>query len=224
MGLTESKGNMYSWVTHTWNTVKGECPHGCTYCYMKRWGKQKAVRFDEKELNTDLGSGNFIFVGSSCDLFAEGISRVWITDTLVKADFYTGNNYLFQSKNPERFREFKNYLPDGKRTRLCTTIETNRIYSEIMGNTPSPFNRALAMNQFIEYPLFVTIEPIMDFDLDEMVRIIKLCHPNQVNIGADSGNNNLPEPSRDKLIALINELKQFTYIDKKSNLKRILGE
>ena len=223
MGLTESKGNMYSWVTHTWNTVKGECPHGCTYCYMKRWGKQRNIRFDEKELNTDLGSGNFIFVGSSCDLFAEEISRVWITDTLVKADFYTGNNYLFQSKNPERFAEFKNYLPDGRRTRLCTTIETNRIYPQ-MGKTPSPFNRALAMNQVIEYPLFVTIEPIMDFDLDEMVRIIKICHPKQVNIGADSGNNHLPEPSKDKLIALIEELKQFTYIDKKSNLKRLLGD
>ena len=33
MSLNESKGNMYSWVTHTWNTIKGECPHGCTYCY-----------------------------------------------------------------------------------------------------------------------------------------------------------------------------------------------
>ncbi len=222
MPLTESKGNMYSWVTHTWNTVKGECSHSCTYCYMKRWGKQKTVRFDEKELNTDLGSGNFIFVGSSCDLFAEGISRVWITDTLVKADFYTGNNYLFQSKNPERFREFKNYLPDGKRTSLCTTIETNRIYTEIMGNTPSPFNRALAMNQFIEFPLFVTIEPILDFDLDEMVRIIKLCHPNQVNIGADSGNNHLPEPSKEKILALIDVLKEFTVIDQKRNLSRLL--
>jgi hypothetical protein len=189
---------------------------------MKRWGKQKTVRFDEKELNTDLGSGNFIFVGSSCDLFAEGISRVWITDTLVKADFYTGNNYLFQSKNPERFREFKNYLPDGKRTSLCTTIETNRIYTEIMGNTPSPFNRALAMNQFIEFPLFVTIEPILDFDLDEMVRIIKLCHPNQVNIGADSGNNHLPEPSKEKILALIDVLKEFTVIDQKRNLSRLL--
>ena len=47
--LNEAKGNMYSWVTHTWNTVKGECPHGCTYCYMHRWGQQKPVRFDESE-------------------------------------------------------------------------------------------------------------------------------------------------------------------------------
>ena len=72
MGLNKSKGNMYKFITHTWNTVKGACEHDCSYCYMKRWGKLKPARFDEKELKTDFG--NFIFVGSSNDLFAKGIS------------------------------------------------------------------------------------------------------------------------------------------------------
>jgi len=31
MGLNESKGNMYEFVTHTWNAIKGECKHDCTY-------------------------------------------------------------------------------------------------------------------------------------------------------------------------------------------------
>jgi hypothetical protein len=108
-----------------------------------------------------------------------------------------------------------------KKYRLCTTIETNRIYPE-MGKTPEPVMRAIQMNQFYNWPTFVTIEPIMDFDLDEMVKLIKLCHPNQVNIGADSGNNNLPEPSKEKLLALIDELKKFTVIDQKRNLTRLL--
>ena len=59
MSLNKSTGNMYEFITHTWNTIKGECPHGCSYCYMKRWGKQQPVHFDEKELKTDLGIGNF---------------------------------------------------------------------------------------------------------------------------------------------------------------------
>ena len=219
--LRESKGQMYSWVTHTWNTIKGECPHGCIYCYMKRWGKQKPLRFDESELRTDLGSGNFIFVGSSCDMFAGAILDYWVIETLVKCDFYTGNRFLFQSKNPDGFVKFMKYFPDGRRTCLCTTIETNRIYPE-MGNSPNPLKRAIAMNQFMEFPTFVTIEPIMDFDLDEMVRLIKLCHPNQINIGADSGNNNLPEPSKEKIMELIDELKKFTTIDQKRNLSRLL--
>ena len=57
MALNKSAGNMYDFVTHTWNTVKGLCPHGCSYCYMKRWGTQNPVRFDAKELRTDLGKG-----------------------------------------------------------------------------------------------------------------------------------------------------------------------
>lgn len=31
MPLNKSTGNMYKFITHTWNTIKGECPHGCSY-------------------------------------------------------------------------------------------------------------------------------------------------------------------------------------------------
>ena len=216
--LNTSKGDMYSWVTHTWNTVKGECPHGCTYCYMKRWGKQKPVRFDESELMTDLGSGNTIFVGSSCDLWANDIPDEWIGRTIDRClDF--DNKYLFQSKNPERFSHFFNHLPTD--TKFCTTIETNRRYDEFMGNTPGAKDRAYFLREW-PFDAYVTIEPIMDFDLEELVEIIKMCEPNQVNIGADSGHNNLPEPPAWKLQQLIAELKKFTVIDQKRNLQRLL--
>ena len=62
----------------------------------------------------------------------------------------------------------------------------------------------------------------MDFDLDEFITMIEECEPLQVNIGADSGNNHLPEPSKEKLLALIGRLKMFTVIDKKTNLERLL--
>ena len=91
---------MYEFVTHTWNTIKGACPHDCSYCYMKRWGKQNPDRFDEKELKTDLGNGNFIFVGSSCDMFADDIPETWILRTLEHC-FKYNNRYLFQTKNPK---------------------------------------------------------------------------------------------------------------------------
>lgn len=210
---------MYSWVTHTFNTIKGECPHGCTYCYMHRWGKQKPLHFDEKELRTDLGSGNFIFIGSSCDMFASDIPAEWIYLTLNHCKQFD-NTYLFQSKNPLRFHEFFDYFP--KKTRLCTTIETNRYIKEVMRNSPSPVARMIQMSMIGFYPKYVTIEPIMDFDLSDMVRYIRECEPEQVNIGADSGNNNLPEPSAEKINSLISELQKFTKIDRKINLKRLL--
>jgi DNA repair photolyase len=219
MGLNISKGNMYSWVTHTWNTIKGECPHGCTYCYMKRWGKQKPVRFDESELKTDLGNGNTIFVGSSCDMFTEYMPERWIEETLIHCSKFN-NTYLFQSKNPKRFHYF-NEFPE--KSLFCTTIETNRWYKDIMKDAPPPVQRMMNMNMLKnQFHCYVTIEPIMDFDLSDMVRYIRECNPVQVNIGADSGNNNLPEPSKEKLLDLIAALKEFTVIDQKRNLIRVL--
>jgi len=186
---------------------------------MHRWGQQKPVRFDEKELMTDLGNGNFIFVGSSCDLFARPIPNEWITETLNYCRAFVGNDYLFQSKNPEGFKDFEMYIP--KSSRLCTTIETNRHYPE-MGDTPHPFVRSEDMYDLSDWKRYVTIEPIMDFDLEEMVNIVRWCSPEQVNIGADSGNNGLPEPSKEKLVQLIDALKEFTVIDQKRNLARLL--
>ena len=224
MGLTVSKGNMYTWVTHTWNTVKGRCPHGCTYCYMKRWGAQAPVRFDELELKTDLGSGNTIFVGSSCDLFAEGIPEQWIRKTLHHCEQFN-NKYLFQSKNPWRILDFIDAAVISDKSVVCTTMETNRFYPEIMRECPPVTDRSFAMHEIAKViDTYITIEPIMDFDLDDFVIAIKNCNPSQVNIGADSGNNNLPEPSKEKLIALISELKKFTVIDEKRNLSRILNQ
>ena len=217
MPLTVSKGNMYEWITHTWNTIKGECPHGCSYCYMHRWGKQKPIRFDEKELKTDLGSGNFIFVGSSCDMFAGLIPDEWIIKTLEHCQKFD-NQYLFQTKNPENIRRI---LPDRKESNVCVTLETNRLYPDIMNNCPVPLDRVNQM-KYIRHPLYITIEPIMDFDLDIFVMLLERCSPIQINIGADSGNNHLPEPTKEKILQLITELEKFTVIKQKSNLKRLL--
>lgn len=216
MGLNISKGNMYDFVTHTWNTVKGKCYHDCSYCYMKRWGKLNPVRFDEKELKTDLGIDNFIFVGSSCDMWAKNIPEEWILRTLEYCEKYQ-NKYLFQTKNPENIRRI--LFPEAY---VCVTLETNRHYPDIMRNCPTPSERVEQM-KLIRHPLYITIEPLMDFDLFIFVEMLKSCQPIQVNIGADSGRNMLPEPKKEKVLMLIDELEKFTIIHNKSNLKRILG-
>jgi len=215
MGLNKSTGNMYDFITNTWNAVKGECYHDCTYCYMKRWGKLNPVRLDEKEFKTDLVKDNFIFVGSSCDMFANDIPKEWIIKILDYCSKFD-NKYFFQTKNPYNIRRI---LPAN--SSVCVTLETNIYYPEIMGNSPNPMSRVEQMI-YIRHPLYITIEPIMDFDLFDFIAMIRRCAPVQVNIGADSGNNNLPEPSKKKLLRLIEELKKFTTIHKKSNLKRLL--
>lgn len=216
MGLNFSKGNMYEFVTHTFNTIKGECYHDCSYCYMKRWGKLNPVRFDKKELKTDLGNGNFIFVGSSCDMWAKNIPEDWIQRTLDHCSKYD-NSYLFQTKNPQNLK--RDLIPNSS---VCVTLETNRHYPEIMNNCPTPEQRVEQM-KLIKHPLYITIEPIMDFDLPEFVEMLKSCEAIQINIGADSGRNKLPEPPKEKVLELVNELQKFTTIHNKANLKRILN-
>jgi len=220
--LNKSNGNMYDWVTHTWNAIKGACPHDCSYCYMKRWGQLKPVRLDEKELETDLGKGNFIFVGSSCDMFAEDIPSEWIIKTLLHCENYNENGYLFQTKNPEAYSGYGVNIAAIEKFILCTTIETNRWYPNIMANCPTPEQRSASFSKIPYNKKYITIEPIMDFDLYYMVNEIKSCNPIQVNIGADSGNNNLPEPSKEKILKLISELEKFTIVKQKKNLNRLL--
>lgn len=221
MNKVSENGNMYQFVTHTWNTIKGECPHNCAYCYMKRWGKQPELHFDEKELKTDLGSGNFIFVGSSCDMWAYQIPINWIIDTAAHCRYFNKNKYLFQTKNSIRLYNLRPCLPQN--VVLGTTIETNRSYPE-MGIAPDVKKRAWGMFQLNSYGFetMITVEPIMDFDLDKLVGIIKFAEPKWVNIGANTNSKvKLPGPKPDKVKELITALKEFTEVKVKSNLKRL---
>ena len=170
MALNEQKGNMYGFVSHTWNAIKGKCPHDCSYCYCKRWGKQSDLHFDEKELKTDLGEGNFIFVGSSCDMFAHDVPSDWIIKVLEHCNKYPKNTYLLQTKNPKRFRDLKLYYP--LNCILGTTIESNR---ETPSKAPNTKERTKSMEseELFGMRKMVTIEPIMDFEVSHLVEIIK---------------------------------------------------
>lgn len=219
MGLNATKGNMYGFVTHTWNAVKGLCPHGCSYCYMKRWGRQPEVHLDARELRVNLGTGGYIFVGSSCDLFAEAIPREWVQQTLERCAQFTVNRYLFQTKNPKRMLGFD---LSGVDAEVCTTLETNRFIPSVMGACPAPRERAEALAS-LPNRKHITIEPIMAFDLEALLELVDMVSPVQVNIGADSKRSGLEEPTREEVQALLIALEGKGYsVHKKKNLDRLL--
>ena len=91
---------MYAFVSHTYNPMKGECEHSCSYCFMRRKLLLPPLRLELKELKVNLGEGNFIFVGSSTDEWAANVPSEWIEQILDYCDGFD-NKYLFQSKNPE---------------------------------------------------------------------------------------------------------------------------
>ena len=230
MPLNRSTGNMYP-NTFTWNPIKGFCPHDCSYCYMKnirhRFNQvSKVPYFEEREL-INLGSGKTIFVGSSCDMWGDFIPDVWIWTVLNHVKKYPDNRYLFQSKNPVRFIEFFSLLPE--KCHIGTTIETDCFNEMFMGSTPLPMDRAIALRVagckvLDEKERFITVEPIMEFKLNEFVNLLSKADPNYINIGADSGNNHLPEPAPEKIIQLIDLLEEFTEVRLKKNLRRLLPE
>jgi hypothetical protein len=176
-------------------------------------------RLDERELKTNLGSGNTIFVCSSIDLFAFNIDSLDRDKVLKRALLFAENTYLWHTKNPwlavRTLQERNNFI-------LCVTMETNRVYRDAMGYCLDPFERAEDIS-FYRGRKMIAIEPVMDFDTAQFAGLIRKCNPEQVNIGADSGHNGLPEPPKEKLLALITELEKFTTVVKKKNLERLVA-
>jgi protein gp37 len=231
MPLNKPSGNMYPWA-YTWNPLAGKCPHECGYCYvenkinpmMKRSGNDKyegELRLVEKELQTPLiiPEGFIIFVQSCGDLFAKEVPDAWIQRVLDHIAVYPQTTCLLQSKNPIRFREFN--IP--KNCILGTTLESTYEYSKTKAVSPHHRFSALMVipsgNDFM-----ISIEPVMDFDLDRMVTWIRMLKPKFVSIGADSrseGERDLAEPSPKKLDALITELQKITEVRIKDNLSRL---
>ena len=215
---------MYPWVTHTWNPIRGRCPHECSYCYMKGLVHGEP-RFIESELKINLGPDRRIFVGSSIDLFADAILQKFnspMSEILRKCRNNPTNQYLFQSKNPKGMWEFYQALPDD--SILGTTLESNRDYSS-MSLAPDIEDRVGWMEHFwhLGFTGMISIEPILDFDLKEFIELVKWCAPLFVSIGADSKGHHLPEPSAEKVLDLIEALKEITEVKIKDNLERIIG-
>jgi DNA repair photolyase len=225
MSLNKSKGNMYTHVDYTWNPIRG-CKHGCIYCYVNSIPYyDQTPRYVEKCLSDKLGEGRTIFVCSTGDMFGEWVPAKWIEAVLSYCHRFPHNTYLFQSKNPGRFLEFLNHFP--MHTLFGTTIETDK-NTKSMSSTgisysqaPIPLDRMNAMvNLDSQYDKMISIEPIMDFDVDTMLKWIHATDPKFVSIGADSKGHKLPEPSAAKVQRLMTGLGAIE-VKLKSNLKRL---
>ena len=199
--------NMWNWVTHTHTHIGGECPHMCIYCYVKcirtRWDLQRysgVLKLIPHELKENYGSGNIIFLEHLNDMFAKQVPDAFIKNILAHCKRYPNNIYVFQTKNPERYGDWLSELP--KNCLLGSTIETNRPYGKEIGFAPSPYKRMLAMRKLKGFVKFISMEPIMDFDIDVMAKWIGMIKPKFMNIGLDSKRSRLPEPTSSKVFKL----------------------
>jgi hypothetical protein len=178
-----------------------------------------------KELEVKYGSGKTIFIEHCNDMFSASVPTDMINLILEHCWKFTDNTYVFQSKNPARFIPFVNVgLLFPPKIILGTTIETNRNIPDI-SKAPRPRERAEAMVSLPrEIRKFITVEPVLDFDVDILAGWIAEIRPEFLNLGADSKGHNLPEPTLDKILALTEKLAEYGIeLREKHNLERLKG-
>jgi len=208
MLLNRSKGQMFKSVGWTWNPCRG-CSHACAYCWAASMARRRGEDFGkpilvEKDLSIRFpGDGSWIFVCSSGDLFSPAVPDQWIYFILdkINRDGY-GNRFLLQTKNPARILRFTNHLVDPRRYIVGTTIETNRETSA-WSRAPPTRRRVETIIALDQFDHFLSLEPLADFDLPELLDMVKSVRPVAVEAGLENYTSLLPKPSPEKCRALL---------------------
>lgn len=193
--------NMYADVK-TWNPFKG-CKFDCEYCkpsfqlQAKRQKNRCTMCYNfEPHTHPDrldkIPSADTIFVCGNGDIsFCDPKFTIEIIESIKKDNLKKRRKTFFlQSKRPTYFQQFLDKLPDN--VKLITTLETNRdIGYKTISKAPVP---SIRYKQFLElnYPhKILTVEPIMDFDLKEFVKMIIDLKPELVHMGVNSRHKSL---------------------------------
>lgn len=215
---------VFPFITKTVNPLGGQCPHHCSYC----WRHQLVNRFpvlaerylgscwlDESRLKPLNNPDDFVFLCDMTDLMA-----ITVPDRIIKQvlDFVRDSKakFLIQTKNPRRFFDFLDYMPDN--VVLSSSIESNRNYPSL-AKAPSQTERLDWMTKLrhtTDLPLFIAIEPILDFDLKSFIDHVRRVEPSSVVVGYDNYNHKMAEPSLAKTLKFIELLEKFTFVHKKT--------
>lgn len=127
-----------------------------------------------------LKMGNNIFVGAMADIFGEWVPDEWIGEIFSICQKYPLHNYLFLTKNPDRYVGLclKELLPEQK----------NMWYGVTVTNSQQAYTaEATTQDMPSEAHSFLSIEPILE-DLSDDLEITIANFTDWVIIGAETGN------------------------------------
>jgi len=231
--------NMYSQRTENIGLIEG-CPFGCVYCKFRVLHNRFALKKEDvnytphiheerfKKRPKATTGDQFVTIGLNGDI-SRASDEVMLRIIQYCKD-WKDRTFLLQSKNPERFMAFE--FPDN--VILGTTIETNRgqiwnpataprfidlmNYSDI-SKAPEPYERYFFMSKLTKNRKYVTMEPILDFDVNVMVYQMRSIKPTIVYIGYNTANINLPEPTLAKTQELITKLRELGITVKEKKMR-----
>lgn len=225
----------------TWNPFVG-CKFNCKYCYApeiyKRFSKCEDCKaftphFHPERLKQKFKLNETVFVCSMGDISFTSFEQ--FNQILEVTNHYIDTNFYIQSKNPAYFNEYiKCYSSDIRSNIfLGTTIETNwdTWIHYHMSDAPPTEHRYSAMvriphKKYMTEPhKYVTIEPIIEFDMNIMIEWLKEIAPEFVYVGYlnpewKAKKLQIQEPPLQKTLALIEELEKFTEVRLKTIRKR----
>jgi DNA repair photolyase len=201
---------MFPFITDTWNPIAGNCPHNCSYCWAKKLIKNRPTlqvkyqhtdgfSFDPKQIHRKFQPGSFVFVCDMLDLFAANVPMVAVQTIMKLIAAQPDVTFLLLTKNPR----YAWIVEIPKNAVVGATIESNIDYP--VSQAPKQKDRLEAMQDITDRKM-ISIEPIMDFDLEPFANAIIKANPEFVAVGYDNYKNGLVEPSFSKTVHLIHAL------------------
>ena len=133
------------------------------------------------DIPSKLKMGNNIFVGAMSDMFGKWIPDEWIKEIFSVCRKYPIHNYLFLTKNPDRYIELfmKEQLPEGKNMWYGATVTNSRQAHAAEATLQDLPGTAHA---------FLSVEPLLsDISDDESLKIVIGNFTDWVIIGAETG-------------------------------------
>lgn len=219
---------MFKWATFTANYITG-CHHRCIY---NCWARKLMMRQDrEFEVHKKVQSSFVKFNGKNeriatnlmGDAFCtcDKVPYEWVAEMfgIIRASD-PSNRWLLQTKNPRGYLKYLPIMPPN--VLLGVTIESDIDY--MTTRAPAPEKRFL---EFLNIPpgfhKFLSIEPVMKFNVERFSKWILQLRPEVVEVGADNYGSGLKEPSGDELLRLVDILERANItVNLKSGLERLM--
>lgn len=238
--MAEKKSLMYGFITHPptspvagcYADSVGEkfierhsyCINNCVYCYATEiknkhpeWDKYKGPYRLEASALKEYPDGSIIFLQDMGEM-GDLLIPVEVTKSILSyIAAHPHVTYLLVVKCTNFYLRFIEDLKRLPNIIYGVTIETNNFIPARISKAPSPMSRFIDMRllrrRHPEARIMVSVEPIMDFNLDSFATHIISLKPELVCIGFDNHPGNHPEvpllePKLEKMLSLIARLEE----------------